>query len=80
MSVIARVDYFRKNARGIFSCCIFCKKNGVLQTQLLLTVRRVFQGYHMMLYIALETLSVVCNMVHELHCSLSMDVCDFLKM
>lgn len=51
----------------------------MLQSQLILTVTRVFQGYHLMLYIALETLPIVSNMVDELHCSLSMDVCDFLK-
>ena len=51
----------------------------MLQTQLILTVTRVFQGYHLMLYIALETLSVVSSIVGELRCSLSMDVCDFLK-
>jgi hypothetical protein len=80
MSVIARVDYFRKKtARGIFSCCIFCKKNRVLQTQLTLTVTRVFHGYHWMLYIALERLPVVNSMVYELHSNLSMDVYDFLK-
>jgi hypothetical protein len=51
----------------------------MLQSQLILTVTRVFQGYHLMLYIALETLPIVSNMVDELHCSLSMDVCGFLK-
>lgn len=51
----------------------------MLQAQLILTVTRVFQGYRLMLYIALEILTVVSNIVGELRCSLSMDVCDFLK-
>jgi hypothetical protein len=64
----------KKTARGIFSFCVFLQRiKWSVTDSAYIDSNKSISG------LPFATLPVVSSVVDELHCSLPVDVCDFLK-